>query len=258
MTRRRVVFAGARGRMGRALLPGLRQTPDLAVVGEVEIGDDLVTVAREAGAEVVVDFTTPQAAVGNARAILAAGAQGVIGTTGFRPDDLARLDEEARAAGRGLLVAPNFALGMVLLQRFADEAARHFPRVEIVEAHHEGKADAPSGTALATARRMAAAGAHPAPADEAPSRGLDVAGIRVHSLRLPGVLARQEVHLGGTGETLLLRHDALGRDCYLPGVVAAIRAMPGRVGLVHGLDALLFEDATPDPGTRAPGPPRNP
>jgi 4-hydroxy-tetrahydrodipicolinate reductase len=129
---------------------------------------------------------------------------------------------------------------MVLLQRFAAEAARYLPCAEIVEAHHPGKLDAPSGTALDTARRLARAGARAGrPGDES-SRGLDVEGVRVHSLRLPGILARQEVHLGGRDETLVLRHDASGRDCYLPGVLLAIRAMGGRVGLLRGLEALLF------------------
>jgi 4-hydroxy-tetrahydrodipicolinate reductase len=236
----RVVFSGARGRMGTALLPLLRLEADLDVVAEAEIGDDLEAVARTAGADVVVDFTTPAAAVLNVRAILRAGAQGVIGTTGFTEADLDRLDEEARRAGRGVLVAPNFALGMVLLQRFAAEAARHFPRAEIVEAHHEGKLDAPSGTALDTARRMASAGGRAGPGGDVPSRGLDVTGVRVHSLRLPGVMARQEVRFGAPGESLVLTHDARGRDCYLPGLLAGIRAMAGRVGLVRGLDAVLF------------------
>jgi 4-hydroxy-tetrahydrodipicolinate reductase len=226
--------------MGQALLPGLSAAADVEVVGEVEVGDDLAAVARAARADVVVDFTTPGAAVPNARAILAAGAQGVVGTTGFSPADLDLLEAEARAAGRGLLVAPNFALGMVLLQRFAEEAARHFPRAEILEAHHEAKVDAPSGTALDTARRMAAAGARGGPGGAATARGLDVGGVRVHSLRLPDVMAWQEVRFGAPGQTLVLSHDARSRDCYLPGVLAAIRAMPGRVGLVRGLAPILF------------------
>lgn len=242
MTALRVVFAGADGRMGRALLPGLERADGIEIVGRVEKGEDLAERARAGRADVVVDFTVPEAAVGNAEAILAAGCQGVIGTTGFTPADLDRLDAAARDAGRGLLVAPNFALGMVLLQRFAEEAVRHFPQVEIVETHHEGKLDVPSGTALATARRLAARGGRsPAPSDDA-ARGLDADGVRVHSLRLPGVAARQEVHFGAPGETLVIRHDAPDRACYLPGVLAGIRGVVGRVGLVRGLAALLFEE----------------
>jgi 4-hydroxy-tetrahydrodipicolinate reductase len=234
----RLVFAGAAGRMGRALLPGLRATEGLAVVGEVEKDDDLAAVARAAAADVVVDFTEPSTAARNARAILAAEAQGVVGTTGFRPEELDALDAEARERGRGLLVAPNFSLGVLLTMRFAEEAARLFPRVEVVEAHHDGKKDAPSGTARETARRLAAAGASGGPLGDA-SRGLSVDGVAVHSLRLPGVMARQEVVFGGPGESLTIRHDALSRECYLPGVVAAVRWIPGRVGLFRGLEEAL-------------------
>jgi 4-hydroxy-tetrahydrodipicolinate reductase len=235
----RVVFSGSKGRMGTALLPGLRAAEGIEVVGEVDLGDDLVATARDAKAQVVVDFTTPQAAVPNARAILAAGAQGVIGTTGFSVADLDALEAEAEAAGRGLLVAPNFSLGMILLQRFAEEATRHFPRVEITETHHEGKLDAPSGTARRTAERLAAAGAASGPAGDDVSRGLDVEGVRVHSRRLPGIHANQEVHFGAEHESLTLVHAAHSRDCYLAGVIAAVRAMPGRTGLVRGLDAII-------------------
>jgi len=239
----RVVFAGAAGRMGRALLPGLHAASGIAVLAEAEVGDDLAAIIAETAADVVVDFTTPKAAMPNARTILAAGAQGVIGTTGFGADDLDRLDSEARAAGRGLLVAPNFSLGMILMQRFAEEAVRHFGRVEIVETHHEGKLDAPSGTALRTAERLAAAGAAPGAAGDDVARGEDVEGVRVHSRRLPGVQAMQEIMFASDSETLTLAHHALSRSCYLAGVLTAVRAMPGRVGLVRGLEPILFERA---------------
>jgi 4-hydroxy-tetrahydrodipicolinate reductase len=241
MGRLRVLFSGAKGKMGQALLPGLRAASDLEVVGETDQGDDLVATARASRTEVVVDFTTPQAALPNARKILAAGAHGVIGTTGFTLQDLDALDREARAAGRGLIVAPNFALGMVLLQRCAETLVPHYPRVEIVEVHGEAKLDAPSGTALRTAERLAQAGAHARrPPGAEPSLGLDVGGVRVHSLRLPGVVARQEIHFGAPGEAVVLRHEALSRECYLPGVLLALRAVPQRVGLLRGLEALLF------------------
>lgn len=240
MTALRIVFSGAQGKMGRALLPGLRAAPDLNVVGEAGRGDDLAALARRLSADIVVDFSTPTAAMGNARAILEAGCQGVVGTTGFSSADLDLLHVEAQRAGRGLLVAPNFALGMVLLQRFAEELVGHYPRVEIVETHGEGKADAPSGTALRTAERLARAGAQTREREGLEAAlGLSVGGVRVHSLRLPGVVARQEVHFGAPGEALVLRHEALSRDCYLPGVLLAIRAIPGRVGLVRGLDGVL-------------------
>jgi 4-hydroxy-tetrahydrodipicolinate reductase len=240
MSRLKVLFNGAQGRMGQALLPGLRVTADLEVVAETDLGDDLAATVKRSGASVVVDFTSAASAMENARRILASGAQGVIGTTGFSAADLETLGREARAQGRGLLVAANFALGMVLLQRFAERLVRHYPRVEVIEAHHEGKADAPSGTAQRTAERLAQAGAQRPPGSgQEPARGSDVDGVHVHSLRLPGVVARQDIVFGAQGESIVLRHEALSRECYLPGVVAAVRAIPGRVGLLNGLDALL-------------------
>ncbi len=240
----RVAFSGAKGRMGRALIPGLADEPDISLVAQIDLEDDLAQVARAAETEVVVDFTTPAAAVINARAILAAGAHGVIGTTGFSGADLETLHAEATKAGRLLLIAPNFSLGMVLLQRFSVQAARYFPRVEILETHHEGKLDAPSGTALDTARRIAAAGAESGPPGTEAARGLDVEGVRVHSLRLNGIQARQEVHFGAAAEGLVIRHDAFDRGCYLPGVLTAVRAMRARAasgesGLLHGLETIL-------------------
>ena len=168
----------------------------------------------------------------------------MIGTTGFTAADLEALDRESRAAKAGLLVAPNFALGMVLIQRFAEDLVKHYPRVEVIEAHHEAKADAPSGTAQRTAERLAQAGAHAGPGrGREAALGHDVGGVHVHSLRLPGVVARQELIFGSTGESIVLRHEALNRECYLQGVLLAVRAMPGRVGLLRGLDALVFQSA---------------
>lgn len=239
----RVLFSGAQGRMGRALLPGLRAAEGIEVVAETGAGDDLVVLIADTRAQVVVDFSVPAAALANARKILTAGAQGVIGTTGFRPSDLDTLDAEAQSAGVGLLVAPNFSVGMLLLQRFAVEAMKWLPRAEITETHHEAKVDSPSGTALHTARLLGQAGALAGPSPQGDGRGLEVDGVQVHSRRLPGLHARQEVHLAGDAETLTLSHEALSRDCYLPGVLAGIRAMPGRVGLLRGLETLLFAPA---------------
>ncbi len=239
----RVVFSGAHGRMGRALCPGLDAAEGIALVARVDVDDDLVGAVRDNDATVVVDFTTPAAAVANARKIIEAGAHGVIGTTGFTTEDLDALDREAQAAERNLIIAPNFSLGMLLLQRFADEAVRYFPRVEIVETHHEGKLDAPSGTAQRTAERLAARGARSGPDSSDAARGLDVDGVRVHSMRLANVEARQTVHFGGADEGLMLQHEANSRACYLPGVIAAIRAAGQRSGVTRGLEPVVFGDA---------------
>ena len=243
----RVALTGAEGRMGRVVGPALEAAPDVALVARIEAGDDLVLQARAGKAEVVVDFTTPAAAASNARKALEAGCHGVIGTTGLTPDDLRDLDARARRSSLGLLVAPNFAVGALLLQRFAAEAARHFASAEVVEYHHDGKADAPSGTALRTAeaigaaRRAAGAAAPVArPSDADASRGGVHHGVRVHAVRLPGLVAHQEALFGGVGELLTLRHDALSRECYVAGVLAGVRGIRGRVGLVRGLEAILW------------------
>jgi 4-hydroxy-tetrahydrodipicolinate reductase len=238
-----VALAGAAGKMGAVLGPALERAEGISLVARIEVGDDLVALCRAAKAQVVVDFTTPAAAVPNARAILEAGCHGVVGTTGFSLADLDDLDRRARAAGRGLLVAPNFALGAVLALRFSAEAARHFPRAEIVEMHHDEKHDAPSGTALRTAEVVGAAGAGGGPAGGAPgARGTEQAGVRVHSIRLPGLLAHQETIFGARGEVLTIRHDATSRECYVAGVLVGVRAMAqgDRKGVVRGLEAVLF------------------
>jgi len=239
----RTALSGWKGRMGQVIGPGLERADGIELVARVEAGDDLVAMCRAARADVVVDFTTPAAAAANARQILEAGCHGVVGTTGFTAADLDDLDARARAVGKGLLVAPNFAIGVLLMQRFATEAARFFPRVEIVEAHHDGKLDAPSGTALRTADLLGAvrAGGGPEAGDggDGGARGQVRAGVHVHSLRLPGLVAHQDVIFGSPGEVLTIRHDAMSRECYLPGVVRAVRGIGGRVGLVRGLEAML-------------------
>jgi 4-hydroxy-tetrahydrodipicolinate reductase len=236
----RVALSGAAGRMGRIVGPALEAAAGIELVARVEKDDDLGALAREAGAHVVVDFTTPAAAAGNARAALAAGCHAVVGTTGLTASDLDDLHRRALAASLGIVVAPNFALGAVLLDRLAAEVARYLPRAEIVEYHHDGKADAPSGTALRTAEAIAAAGGGGGPEGGAPSRGLSHHGVRIHSLRLPGLLAHQEALFGGHGEVLSMRHDVLSREAYVPGVLAAVRAVPTRRGLVRGLEAVLW------------------
>jgi 4-hydroxy-tetrahydrodipicolinate reductase len=173
------------------------------------------------------------------------GVHAVVGTTGLSPDDLQRI-ESAVAAAEGssnVFVAPNFAIGAVLMMRFAEQAARFLPAAEIIELHHDGKVDAPSGTALSTARKIAAARttAYRGPDAESMSgaRGGDLEGVRIHSVRLPGLVAHQEVILGGPGQTLSIRHDSMDRSSFLPGVLLAVKEVAGHPGLTVGLDRLL-------------------
>jgi 4-hydroxy-tetrahydrodipicolinate reductase len=237
---------GARGRMGATVCEAVASAADLALVAAVDAGDDRKPL-REAS--VVVDFTHPDAVMDNLRWCIDAGLHAVVGTTGFDEERLAAVRGWlTEAPGLGVLVAPNFGIGAVLMMRFAAVAAPYFDSVEIVELHHPGKADAPSGTAARTADLVAAArgraGLEPAGPDATSSaaegaRGARVAGVPVHSVRLAGLVAHQEVLLGGTGEILTLRHDSLDRTSFMPGVLLAVRHVAQRPGLTVGLDPLL-------------------
>jgi 4-hydroxy-tetrahydrodipicolinate reductase len=243
----RVGVLGARGRMGVAVCRAVDEAPDLELVAMVDDGDWLFNVA-DAGAEVVVDFTTPDVVMDNLHWCVEQGINVVVGTSGFTQ---ARLDRVASWLGGhsqvGVVVAPNFAVGAVLMMEFAERAARYFESVEIVELHHPQKVDAPSGTAIRTAELIAAAreaaGCAPVPdatKDElAGARGAQVRGIRVHSVRSAGLVAHQEVQFGGLGETLTIRHDSYDRSSFMPGVLLAVRSVLHRPGLTVGLGALL-------------------
>lgn len=241
----RVLVYGAHGRMGRLACEAIEKSGDLALVGRAGRGDPLARLIGESGAEVVVDFTLPAVALDHALTIVAAGAAPVIGTSGLDGAALQQLAAACTAARRGAIVAPNFAIGAVLMMRFAELAARHLRHAEIVEAHHAGKVDAPSGTAAATAARMAAAraaaGVAPgAVAGGGPARGETRDAIAIHSIRLPGVVAEQSVLLGEVGQKLEIRHVAYSREAYMPGVLLACRKVGALDRLVVGLDALLF------------------
>jgi 4-hydroxy-tetrahydrodipicolinate reductase len=200
---------------------------------------------RDARPDVLVDFTLPDAAMPIARAALRAGVAAVIGTSGLDAEQCAELGALAEEARTGVAVVPNFAVGAVLLIHFARLASRYFGAAEIVELHHDGKVDAPSGTALATAEAMARARGEPFAPDRtakhtlAAARGGDLGGVRLHSVRLPGLVGHQEVLFGGPGQVLTLRHDATSREAYVPGVLLAVRAIRDHRGLVFGLDPFL-------------------
>ncbi len=219
------------------LVEGVPVVPSLA---ELPDGAGL----RGTSMEVAVDFTHPSAVLGTVEWCLAHGVHVVVGTTGITPEGLEEIRARAERGHANAIVVPNFAIGAVLMMRFAEEAAQHFDAAEVIELHHDGKADAPSGTAIATARRVAAARAgtwRPPAGDEGHpgARGTEVDGVRVHAVRLPGLLAHQEVIFGGPGQTLTIRHDSTDRASFMPGVLMAIRAVGSRPGLTFGLEPLL-------------------
>jgi len=243
----RVGVLGARGRVGTEVCKAVDGAPDMELVAMVDAGDWMFNVA-DAGAEVVVDFTHPDVVMDNVRFCVDQGIHAVVGTTGFTDARLAQVrDWLAPKPDLGVLIAPNFAIGAILLMRFATMAARFYESVEIIELHHQRKADAPSGTAsrtaglIAGARAQAGLGVPPDATSQAMSgaRGADVEGVRVHSVRLSGLVAHQEVLFGTAGETLTIRHDTLDRAAFMPGVLLGVRAVLDHPGLTVGLEPLL-------------------
>ena len=249
----KVGVLGARGKVGAEVCRAVEAADDLELVARVDTGegDDTLDDLVERGARAVVDFTHPDVVMGNLEFCVGHGIHAVVGTTGFDDDRLARLRAWLDASpGTGVLVAPNFSIGAILMMRFAVEAAPFYESVEIVELHHPDKADAPSGTARRTASLVAAArreaGAGPIPDATSTSlegaRGADVEGIRVHGLRVRGLVAHQEVILGGLGETLTIRHDSLDRVSFTPGVLIGLRSIADAPGLTVGLEAFMGLD----------------
>lgn len=241
----RVAVLGASGRMGAEACKAVEAADGLSLVAALGRGDDL---AKAEDAQVLVDLTTPDAVLGNLEWAIGRGIHCVVGTTGFTTE---RLDQvRGWLSGQpsvGVLIAPNFGIGAVLMMQFAARAARFFESAEIIEQHHPRKLDAPSGTAGHTARLIAAAraeaglGAMPDATKEETdgARGADVDGVRVHAVRSAGLVAHQEVLFGTEGETLTIRHDSLDRVSFMPGVLLAVRAVRQRPGLTIGIDSLL-------------------
>lgn len=257
----KVAVHGALGKMGQTLVAALRREPGMQLVGATDIkatadhltlpdGSSKIPLSKKlepmldsCKPEVVVDFSNAGAVMPLVELAAEHGVNLVIGTTGLTAEDIREIDGKAKAKGIGIVIAPNFALGAVLMMHLAKLAGKYFDYAEIIELHHERKLDAPSGTALTTAKAMAQSRgkpfATPQPVEKAESRGQQVEGISLHSVRLPGLLAHQEVLLGGEGQTLSIRHDTSGRDCYMPGVMLAIKEVVKRKGLTYGLDILL-------------------
>jgi 4-hydroxy-tetrahydrodipicolinate reductase len=240
----RVGVIGARGRMGIAAAAAVEASSDLVLAAQVDIGDRLDALA-DARVEVVIDFTHPDSVMGTLDYVIAHGMHAVVGTTGFTDERLSTLRATLAAnPGIGVLIAPNFSVGAILLMKFAVQAATYFESVEIIELHHPDKADAPSGTARHTAELVAAARSGMVAPDATVTalpgaRGADVDGIPVHSIRLRGLLAHEEVLLGGPGEVLTLRHDSLDRSSFMPGVLLGVRQISAHPGLTVGLENYL-------------------
>ncbi|MFH1618165.1 MAG: 4-hydroxy-tetrahydrodipicolinate reductase [Candidatus Margulisiibacteriota bacterium] len=222
----RVIVNGAKGKMGQTTVAAVKAAEGLELVAECDLGDDLARLIKSKNAEVVVDFTQPDAAMKNAKIIITSGAHAVMGTTGLTEKDQQQIEKLCKENKVNCLIAPNFAIGAVLMMQFAREAAKHMHKAEIIELHHDKKLDKPSGTAIKTGLMM----------KESMGEGAE---IPIHSVRLPGLVAHQEVIFGGVGQTLTIRHDSISRESFMPGVVLAIRKVMGLKGLVYGLEKVL-------------------
>lgn len=241
----KVVVNGACGKVGKEVVKAVSKEPDLELAGAVDIAcagsdigeiagtgktgikvtTDLARTITDTKADVVVDFTIPKTIMSSIKSAVSAKANVVVGTTGLSENDLKEISSLCEKNGVNVLVAPNFAIGAVLMMKFASEAIKHMPKAEIIELHHDQKLDAPSGTAIKTAEMM--------------KRSSGVKDIPIHSVRLPGFVAHQEVIFGGLGQTLTIRHDTINRESFMPGVIIAVKKIKGLKGLVYGLENIL-------------------
>ena len=242
----KVAVIGARGRMGSEVVKAVNEAKDLELVAQLDLGDSLDALLTS-GAVVAVDFTTPDSVMANLEFLISHNINAVVGTTGFDDARIAKIKSLLATSKSGVLIAPNFAIGAVLMMEFATKAAKYFESAEIIELHHPNKVDAPSGTAARTAELMSAARKEaglPAMPDATTSalagaRGATVGDIPVHSVRLRGLVAHQEVLLGGIGETLSIRHDSIDRVGFMPGVLLGVRKVVTHPGLTFGLENFM-------------------
>ncbi|MGB3476029.1 MAG: 4-hydroxy-tetrahydrodipicolinate reductase [Mycobacterium sp.] len=240
-----VAVLGAKGKVGATMVAAVQAAEDLTLSAAVDAGDEL-SLLTDSGTEVVIDFTHPDVVMDNLKFLIDNGIHAVVGTTGFTQERLAQVRSWIEATpGSAVLIAPNFAIGAVLSMHFATQAAKYFESVEVIELHHPQKADAPSGTAARTAALIAEARKGLPPNPDATStglpgaRGADVDGVPVHSIRLAGLVAHQEVLFGTMGETLTIRHDSIDRTSFVPGVLLAVRRVAEFPGLTIGIEPLL-------------------
>lgn len=240
----KILVNGAFGRMGMMTVNMIENHPNFELVGQTGREYDLKKSIHDSGAEVVIDFTNADAVFNNTSIIIDNGARPVIGTSGLTAKQINILQEKSAALGRGGIIAPNFSLGAVLMMKYAQQIAKFLPDVEIIELHHNKKIDSPSGTALRTAELIAESGelheaAHDLRETVPGARGALYRGIPIHAVRLPGLLAHQQIIFGGTGETLTLRHDSLDRSCFMPGVAFACEQVMHLDHLIYGLESII-------------------
>ncbi len=255
-----VAVHGASGRVGVEVIKAVCEDPATALVGAADIkitgntlalpdggtvpfATDIKAIIEQCRPDVIVDFSIAKASMPMVRIAAKNNVNLVIGTTGFSAAELEEMDKLAQANEIGIFAAPNFALGAVLMMHLAKIAGKYMDHAEIIELHHDKKLDAPSGTSLLTAKAMAEARGKaflpPSAGEHTPSRGQDVSGIPIHSVRMPGLMAHQEVIFGAAGQTLSIRHDTINRECYMPGVMLAVKAVVKQKGFTYGLDKLL-------------------
>ncbi|MCW5588986.1 MAG: 4-hydroxy-tetrahydrodipicolinate reductase [Legionellales bacterium] len=244
MAVKKIIVNGAKGRMGKITCDTIEKHSEFNLVAKAEQGDDLAQLIKQHHADIVVDFTQPKAVFNNINIILDEGASPVVGTSGLLPPQIATLQARCQQLQRGAIIAPNFSLGAILMMKYAQDAAKYFRYAEIIELHHENKLDAPSGTAIKTAELMAPAlGTIPHHPDTQETivgaRGALYETIPIHSVRLPGLVAHQEVIFGGRSETLTIKHDSIGREAFMPGVILACLKVTELSELVYGLENLL-------------------
>lgn len=226
MAKIKVIVNGAKGKMGEETVKAVLKETDLELAAGIDVSDNLTESIKKHKPDVVVDFTHPSSALKNVKDILSSGSHAVVGTTGLSKKDLSEIEKVCESSGKNCLVAPNFAIGAVLMMQFAKNAAKHMKHVEIIEMHHPQKVDRPSGTAIKTAHMI----------KEVIGENAE---IPIHSVRLPGLVAHQEVIFGGLGQTLTIRHDTINRESFMPGVILAVRKIKGFKGLVYGLENIL-------------------
>lgn len=245
MKKTNVIVNGAHGRMGQVTCRAIEDSNDFTLAARCDQQDDLATKIASTAADIVIDFTHANVGFANAEAILNAGARPVIGTSGFLPEQVSHLQEMCTAKKIGAVIAPNFSIAAVLMMQFATQAVKHFPDCEIIEMHHDQKLDAPSGTAMKTCEMIAAHRQQNPRKDQTTheavsgSRGASYCDIPVHAVRLPGLVAHQQVLFGAQGELLTLRHDSMNRDGFMPGVLLACREVMKRNELIYGLEHLI-------------------